>query len=518
MKYQNPILPGFYPDPTICRVGSDYFLATSSFEYFPGVPLFHSTDLIHWEQIGHCLTRKSQLDLTGIQSSEGIFAPTLRYHNGTFYMITTVVGGRGHFYVTTDNPYGEWSDPIFVEGDGFDPDLFFDDDGKVYVTRQNPHREGIIQFEIDITTGKLLDSGTILWRGFQDIQCEGPHIYRKDGWYYLLTAEGGTHKGHMVTIARSRNVSGPYEGCPDNPILSHRGCPDQPIQATGHGDLIEHTDGSWWIVFLGIRQVGDWLRGVGHHLGRETYLAPVQWIDGWPVVHGGNPITEVMECDNRQSDSTVEVGYRDNFDLPVLSPRWNFRGNPKDGFYTLEKHPPRVILHCSVDTLKNPHCGGFMGVRQQHVFCIAATEIELSSDSFSGEAGIVACMNERHYYALGVRESTGGYELFLRKQVGSLETETTIPLEGSRVELRIGATEEEYRFSYVDTSGNECTIGTGETHYLTSEVAGGFTGVYFGLFATGAHVTDTSHSGDSSSVTVHWFSYNIDEKREQGNS
>ncbi len=497
MTYQNPIIPGFYPDPTICRVGSDYFLATSSFEYFPGVPLFHSTDMVHWEQIGHCLTRKSQLDLCGIQSSEGIFAPTLRYHDGVFYMITTVVGGCGHFYVTTDNPYGEWSDPIYVEGDGFDPDLFFDTDGKVYFTRENPNREGIIQFEIDITTGKLLDEGTILWIGFQDIQCEGPHIYHKDGWYYLLTAEGGTHKGHMVTIARSLSVSGPYEGCPHNPILTHRGAPDQPIQATGHGDLVEFSDGTWWMVFLGIRQVGDWLYGMGHHLGRETYLAPVEWVDGWPVVNGGRPVTEMMEHESVGTEYAPILGYHDNFDHPRLHHRWNFRGNPKDGLYSLD--PKEGVLSLKADCCIHH---GFVGVRQQHFDCSVSATVNIAEQR-GVDAGMVVRMNERHYYAIGIRGELGSYELIVEKTVGSLTTNRRIPWESSSVGLCIRASEEQYTLGYYDKLGVFTFLEQGESHYLSSEVAGGFTGVYFGLYARAIQAQD---EGSGTAQFTH-FSY-----------
>lgn len=191
MKYHNPIIPGFYPDPSICRVNEDYYLVTGSFEYFPGVPIFHSLDMVHWKQIGHCLTLDVQLPLQGVPSSHGIWAPTLRYHNNRFYMVTTNMSGGGHFYVSTEDPTGEWSDPVWVEGNGFDPDLFFDEDGKVYFMEHEINGNGILQCEIDLQTGRFLSEQRKIWGGFEDRFCEAPHMFKINGKYYLLVAEGG---------------------------------------------------------------------------------------------------------------------------------------------------------------------------------------------------------------------------------------------------------------------------------------------------------------------------------------
>src|SRR5690606_5257489 len=283
----NPILPGFYPDPSVCRVGHDYYLVTSSFEYFPGVPIFHSTNLVDWRQIGHVLTRKGQLNLEGAKSSKGIFAPTLRHHQGTFYVVTTNMSGGGSFYVTSRDPAGPWSDPIHVQEQSFsmDPSLFFDEDGKVYYTRHGGLRDGgVYQAEIDVATGRLDAEPRLIWSGTGGIWPEGPHLYKVDGTYYLMIAEGGTSYGHEVTVARSASPWGPFELCPENPILTHKTDRKHPIQATGHADLVQTPEGSWWMVFLGIR---PW-DGEHHHLGRETFLAPVTWSPaGWPVVNGG---------------------------------------------------------------------------------------------------------------------------------------------------------------------------------------------------------------------------------------
>lgn len=249
--YTNPVIPGFYPDPSVCAVGDDFYLVNSSFEYFPGVPVFHSKDLINWTQIGYCLTRKSQLFLDKCVPSGGIFAPTIRYNNGMFYMITTDVS-KGNFIVHTQDPAGEWSEPVWLKQRGIDPSLYFEGD-KCYLT-SNPDNT-IYVSEINPLTGEQLTESRAIWGGTGGRYPEAPHIYKKDGWYYLLISEGGTEYGHKVTIARSRNIDGPYTSNPANPILTHMNVNAQqnPIQGTGHADLVQAKDGSWWMVFLAFR-------------------------------------------------------------------------------------------------------------------------------------------------------------------------------------------------------------------------------------------------------------------------
>jgi len=307
MQFNNPVIPGFHPDPSLCRVGEDYYLITSSFEYFPGVPIFHSRDLVHWRQIGRCLTRASQLPLTHAHRSEGIWAPTLRYHDGVFYMVAANNWEPGHFLVTATEPAGPWSEPLWIKTDpggepsdtpwigseGWDPSLFFDDDGSVYFTWY-VHPAGIKQSLIDLATGELLTPPRIIWAGSGDKSPEGPHLYKINSLYYLLAAEGGTEYGHMVTIARSPSPWGPFESCPCNPILSHRSL-DSPIQGAGHGDLVQDHRGKWWLAFLAFRPHGY---PPVHHLDRETFLAPVRWDDqGWPLVGANGQADIEMEAD-----------------------------------------------------------------------------------------------------------------------------------------------------------------------------------------------------------------------------
>src|SRR5690625_3969660 len=232
MKYNNPVIKGFYPDPSVCKVDDTYYLVCSSFQYFPGVPLFESKDLVNWEQIGHCLTRESQVQLEKINSSGGVFAPTIRYHNGRFYMTTTNDTTGQNFYVWTDDIYGEWSDPIFVDQDGIDPSLYFEGD-KVYFMSNGTDDfgvGGIVQCEIDIATGQKLTPSRSIWQGTGGRFLEAPHLYKIDGKYYLLAAEGGTEYGHMVTYARGDSPYGPFESYPHNPVLTNRNLGTYEIQ------------------------------------------------------------------------------------------------------------------------------------------------------------------------------------------------------------------------------------------------------------------------------------------------
>ena len=259
MIYKNPIIKGFYPDPSVCSADGRFYLVTSSFQYFPGVPLFESSDLINWKQIGHVLTRTSQLPLGGAESSGGIYAPTIRYNDATFYMVTTNTTTNKNFYVTTDDIHGEWSEPIEVAQDGIDPSLYFED-GRAYFMSNGTDDfgdSGITQCEIDIATGRKLSPSKTIWHGSGGRFLESPHLYKIGGWYYLMAAEGGTEYGHTVTCARSREIFGEYESCPFNPVLTNRNLGGFEIQGTGHGDLVRKQDtGEWFMLHLGFRQIG----------------------------------------------------------------------------------------------------------------------------------------------------------------------------------------------------------------------------------------------------------------------
>jgi xylan 1,4-beta-xylosidase len=499
MQYTNPVIPGFYPDPSVCRVGEDYYLVTSTFEYFPGVPIFHSRDLIHWRQIGHCLTRATQLPLANIGSSGGIYAPTIRYHNGRFCMVTTNVSAGKHFYVTADDPAGDWSEPIWISRDGIDPSLFFDEDGKVYFTWTSDG--GIHQHEIDIQTGEPLTEDRLIWSGSGGRYPEAPHLYRISGMVYLMIAEGGTEFGHMETIARSTSVWGPFEPCPRNPILTHRNLGAHSIQGTGHADLIQAHDGSWWMVFLAFRCPKQYSNY--HHLGRETFLAPVEWDnDGWPVVYRNGTVDEDMQANGLPPHVWEPAPIRDDFDRPVLNFGWNFLRNPHPEDWSLTERPGWLRLKGSAVTLNESDSPAFVGRRQQHFACRAAALLDFSPQRAGDEAGLTVLMNEIHHYEIGISYRDAARWVFVRRRIGDLIAEVAgEPIPAGLVELRIQSDAEYYTFSYVSGGQQPRIMQTGSARYLSSEVAGGFTGVYIGMYATG--------NGETASAPADfdWFDY-----------
>lgn len=341
--YDNPVIGGFHPDPSVCRVGEDYYLVCSSFEYFPGVPLFHSRDLVHWRQLGNVLDRPGQLNLADdIPASAGVYAPTLRHHDGRFYLITTEVGAKGNFLVSADRPEGPWSDPVLVDVPGIDPDLAWDEDGGCWCAVA-----GVKVARIDPATGKVLEGPIQVWSGSGLQHPEAPHLYRIGDWWYLMLAEGGTAHGHSVSIARARSPRGPYEPAPANPILSHRST-DLPIQSTGHADLVSAPDGTWWMALLGTRPRG-FFPGF-HVLGRETFLTPVEWVDGWPRV---GPVQE-----QHPAPATWHPGelppVRDDFDAPALAFSWISPRRRPDDSWSLTDRPGWLTLTATGDSLDQP--------------------------------------------------------------------------------------------------------------------------------------------------------------------
>lgn len=501
MRYTNPVIPGFYPDPSICRVGEDYYLVTSSFEYFPGVPIFHSRDLVHWKQIGHCLTTAQQLPLEKIGSSGGVYAPTIRYHQGRFTMITTNVNAGKHFVVTADDPAGAWSNPIWIDERGVDPSLFFDDDGTVYFTWANHPK--IYQAVLDIETGKLLTEPKVIWTGTGGRYPEAPHLYKIGGKYYLLIAEGGTEYGHMITLARSDSPFGEYEPCPHNPILTHRNRGSHAIQGTGHGDLVQAHDGSWWMVFLAFRVLAEYQNY--HHLGRETFLAPVQWDDdGWLHVYHDAGIEQEMVVEG--SGLPVHVAriepVRDNFDHAKLDFHWNFLRNPRPADWSLTERPGWLRLRGSAVTLNDADSPAFVGRRQQHFTCQASTRLDFAPTREGDEAGLTVLMNEQHHYEIAVTQREGRRCVIVRRRIGDLSAMVAQqPIPDSLVTLHIHAEPTRYTFLYALDGQTPHVVATGAARYLSSEVAGGFTGVYLAMYATGT-VQPASTPAD-----FDWFDY-----------
>lgn len=488
MKYLNPIISGFYPDPSICRVNDDYYLVTSSFEYFPGVPIFHSKDLINWKQLGHCLTRKSQLFLDKAKSSGGIFAPTLRYNNGKFYMITTNVTADKNFYVYAEKPEGPWSEPVELIGwKGIDPSLFFDEDGKVYLSgnsyKNNGEKLGCYQAEIDIETGELLTERKLIWEGSGGKAPESPHMYKINNMYYLIMAEGGTEYGHMVTVARSKSPYGPFEGYEKNPILSHRS-KKSPIQCTGHLDLIQDHTGNWWAVFLAARPKGS--HSYFHHLGRETFLAPVTWSkDGWPIIGNNGMVDLEMEAETLPIQDKVLWRTIDDFNEEILDDSWNFIRNPYENSWSLKNRKGYLTLNGSEISLNDLDSPSFIGRRQQHFECNISTLLEFSPENNYEEAGLTVIMNNKFHYEIALTKEEGKNIIIFRRRVDSLIVEKKVEYNYEKVILGIESDEKTYRFTYSSLDGKKETIGEGECYLLSTEVSGTFTGVYFGLYATG---------------------------------
>jgi alpha-N-arabinofuranosidase len=471
----NPVIPGYYPDPSVCRdeKTGDYYLVTSSFEFFPGVPIFRSRDLIHWEQIGHCLTRPEQLPLKDAKASGGIYAPTIRQHKGLFYMVTTNVSHGGHFIVTAENPAGEWSDPIrSSDGEaagGIDPSLFFDDDGKVYFTYTD---YGMKQAEIDIKTG-ILGEIKPVWGGTGGRNPEAPHLYKINGKYYILLAEGGTETGHMVTIARSDTPWGEFEPCPHNPILSNRYAYSD-IQAAGHGDLIEGPDGKWWIVFLAFRMTKPYF----HHLGRETFLVPVDWENGWTVIKNYTNCPANCGTVDSQIEIDREVIEHKFANSPPHFDRVYLR-NPDMSKYSVDSNG--IITLKSGETTISCESGSptFM-LRRQRAFDICVTA-KLSAELFeNSETGISIYYDHAHHYDFALtRKNDGKIYAFVRKTVGDIITETFREIPKPQAELCIRADKDKY---YFVLNGEE--FAEGMTQYVSTEATiCSFTGVLIGIYA-----------------------------------
>lgn len=467
----NPILKGFYPDPSIIRVENEYFMVCSSFTYFPGIPVFRSENLTDWEQIGYCLTRTSQLELNHSLPNQGIYAPTIRYDRGVFYVLSTNVTTGKNFYVTAQSPYGEWSDPVYVEADGIDPSLFFDDDGSAYFT-VNPcidGRRGIWCARIDLQTGTLLEELQFLWQGTGKMAPEGAHIYKRDNWYYLMIAEGGTQFGHCETIARSRNVYGPYEQYEKNPILCNAG-KDSLVQGVGHADLVTDTEGNWWAVFLGSR----FYNIIFNPLGRETFLGKVEWVNDWPVINENQTVyANTSKKYTVVYDTFHELGYE-----------WNYIRNPMKENYVFMRD--KMILYGSDSGLDSTgHSPSFIGRRQQDIHSRFSVCFEYEPQ-FEEEAGITVYMSPKFHYDFVLQKKNCSSWVVLKKTIeGNCQIVNEIEYDHPGIKLIIQSDESGYVFSMQDPEGTKTTAGRLSNKYISPLCSDSkFTGMYYGIFGT----------------------------------
>jgi hypothetical protein len=474
-----PIIAGFYPDPTICRVGDDYYLANSSFEYFPGVPLWHSRDLVSWTQLGHILTRRSQFARGDGRPSSGIYAGTLRHHDGRFVYVTTNASDldAGQLIVHADRAAGPWSDPIRVpEAIGIDPDLAWDADGQCFLTWKAMDfrtETGILQARLDLATGRLLDAPYPVWQGSGLDAVEGPHLYEVGGTWYLLLAEGGTERGHAVTVARGSRPDGPFEPCPDNPILTSRST-ISPVQNTGHADLVQTAQGRWAAVYLGARPRGS---TPGFHvLGRETFIAGMDWIEGWPVFHPG-----------RDCVPPVHTGFVERFAGPELDPRWIVAGGEPEATAAVASDGGIRILPASPGT-------GAVGL-----LCTRVRDLRWRAEAVLDERGrFEVRIDDRHAYGL-VRDAAS---VRATARIGDLAAAVgrVVPVDGP-VTLRIEAVDPDQLPVPLGHAGPDdivLTLVSGDRElelarldgrYLSAEVASGFTGRMLALGTTDGPAT-----------------------------
>jgi len=491
--YSNPVIPGFFPDPSVTRVGEDYYLVTSSFEYFPGVPIFHSRDLVSWQQIGHVLTRKSQIDMASRNSSEGIYAPTIRYHNGLFYMVTTDVYGIGNFYVTASNPSGPWSDPIVLPYGNIDPSFMFDDNGKVYVTVQqgSDYDSHIIQYEIDPSNGKALCEPVVIFRGDEGPWVEGPHLYKINGAYYLIAASGGTGRQHREIAARSSQPCGPFELL-SHPILTHSGLPEHPIQNVGHAELFEDQQGNWWSVFLGVRPV----RGEYSILGRETFLAPVRWSeDGWPLIDYNEGLVQLEMPSDKRNKDTMKLNqlWRDDFLDETLSREWSFLRSDVTDLCDLIERKSWLALRGNAHTLNDAAPALFVCRRQQHIEMSASTLMSFVPIRDGQEAGLAARLSDKAHFDIALlREQGVNYLVCKQTDQGKTVETYRVQMDADHVYLAIHSTESQYDLMYSTNGSDWITADHADSAILSAERNWCFTGVCIGMYATGNGVTAAS--------------------------
>nr|WP_320021173.1 glycoside hydrolase family 43 protein [uncultured Draconibacterium sp.] len=505
--YYNPILPGWYSDPSVCTNGKDYFLVTSTFSYFPGVPIFHSTDMLNWKQVGNVLNRPEQLPLEGQRVTRGIFAPAISYnpHNETYYMITTNMQG-GNFLVKTEDPFGDWSDPIWLPNvHGIDPSLFFDDNGKAYIVNNDEPDGGstyeghraICGIEYDVEKDKTIGESIMLVNGGvnlseKPIWIEGPHMYKFNGSYYLMCAEGGTSVNHSEVIFKSDSPFGKYTPWYKNPILTQKHLnPNRklPITCAGHADIIQKDNGQWWSVFLACRPIDNKFE----NLGRETFMMPIRWSqDGFPYMTKDNEVVpRIIRMEGVRRDSSATFGNfekNDDFDATELGMEWlTIRGNAA-GLYSLNENQGFLTLKCADVASTELKVPAFVGRRLQHHKFESSTKMYFTPDSEKESAGMLLMKNEHHQYLLVVAK-VDQQKVVQVKMVTDTTVEViksaVIEAENEPVLLKMKSNGPEFSFYYaLGDSDWELLADNVDASYLSTARAGGFTGTTIGMYAS----------------------------------
>lgn len=511
-QYRNPVVAGFYPDPSAIRVGDDFYLVTSTFGYFPGLPVFHSTDLVSWTQVGNAIHRPDQINYGEKEElTRGLFAATLAHHDGTFYIANTCFYcDRGNFVVTAKDPAGPWSDPIWLGVSGIDPSLFFDDDGSTWVVhndvpdgklRYDGHRAIWLQ-RFDFGKRERVGERILLVDGGADPatnpeHIEGPHVFKHDGWYYLTAAEGGTGEQHAQMVWRSRALTGPYVPSPSNPSLTQRDLnparPD-PVTSTGHAQFVKLKDGTWWAVFLATRPY----RGNQYNLGRETFLLPVTWKDGWPVIlPRGERVPMVAQRPDLPRNpqplpTSGPMAWTERFDAPTLPLSWMTLHPPQTRWYTTGKTGLTITPGMPLGAFGTaPGQPSYLAHRLQHHKATLETTLA-SFEPVEGElAGLALLQNEYGHYVLGVERDAQGLAVSLYRRSGREGAKTgdrlaRIPLDGKQgpVSLRFRLDGPRLEADYAMASGEWKPVATGlDASLLSVETAGGFIGNTFGPYA-----------------------------------
>lgn len=501
--FKNPVLPGFYPDPSICKVGDSYYLINSTFSYFPGLPIFKSSDLVNWKQIGNVLDKPEQLNLKGLQVSEGLFAPAIEFYNDTFYITCTLVGGGGNFIVTAKDPAGPWSNPKYLpKVNGIDPSPFFNKDGKAYIVYnsdapdQKPEYDGHRTIKIIEFNPKTLETigepEILVNKGSKPeekpIWIEGPHVYNIGEYYYLMAAEGGTSDEHSEVIFRSKNVTGPYLAFENNPILTQRNLDanrENPITSVGHADLVEDENGEWWGVFLGCRPYTS----EGHYnTGRETFMAPVKWENNWPVFDlGGAIVSRKYRTPNNvvQQNSDL-VSFTDQFDGATLGFEWLFLRTPFTDWYSILEGKLHIETRPeSISEKVNP---SFIGYRQQHIFGSVSVDMDFATSKENEKAGLVAFQNEQNFYYLckSFKNETSVVSLLQSNEIGYTEIASKeLKDKNSLLNLKIVAKGEFYDFLYSENGEEFQSLKKNvDAKFLSTKEAGGFVGAIYGMYTT----------------------------------
>ncbi len=524
-EFYNPILQGCYPDPAITRKGNDYYMVVSSFAMFPGVPIFHSNDLVNWTQIGHVLDRVSQLDVHDTGISGGVYAPGITYNpnNDTFYMITTAfAGGRGNLIVKTKDPKQGWSEPYDLNFSGIDPSIFFDDDGKAYIVHNDAPDNGkelysghrvikVWEYEVEKdqvikgTDKIIVDGGVDLSK--KPIWIEAPHLYKKDGKYFLMCAEGGTGGNHSEVIFVSDSPKGPFIPAPSNPILTQRYFPKErrnKVDWAGHADLVEGPDGKYYGVFLAIRPNEE----DRVNIGRETFILPVDWSGEFPVFENGLvPMEPKLKLPSGVENKSGKDGffpkgnftYTEEFESTDLDYRWIGLRGPREDFISIKKGELE-ITPCEAN-IKELKPTSTLFHRQMHSTFSFTTEMKYKPQSEQDLAGITCLQNEGSNYVFGVTKLKDDYVLVLertetkgrgwndRKTTSKILATQVIDLK-SPIQLQVAADGDDYQFNYSIGGSEFKNLGdTVSGDILSTNVAGGFTGALIGLYATSGNTT-----------------------------